>query len=92
MDGIIDERFKEKNEKQLRPQLELSASLPLFLSYCLSMGLIVLWIPGAVFCGNRWLHSLSALEEELATRRACPGVGEGDESRHVHLQPPVILD
>lgn len=74
------------------PKLELSASLPLFLSYCLSVDLAVLWTPGAVFSANWWLRSLSALEEEPAAGRACPGVGKGDESHHIHLQPTVVLD
>lgn len=50
------------------------------------------WIPGAVFCANRKLHNLSALEEELAKRRTCPAVGGSDESCHIHLQPTVVLD
>ena len=78
--------------KSSGPKLELPATLPLFLSYCLSVGLAILWIPGAVFSDNWWLHSLSALEEELKAGRACPGVGGGDESQCVHLQPTVVLD
>ena len=54
--------------------------------------LLVHWIPGAVFCANRKLHTLSALEEELAKRRTCPAVGGSDESCHIHLQPTVVLD
>lgn len=84
------------NERGMRnssgPKLQLSASMPLFLSCCLSVGLIVLRIPGAVFCDNWRVHYLSALEEELEAGRACPAVGGGDESCHVHLQPTVVLD
>lgn len=79
-----------RNSSGPRPQL--SASLPLFLSYCLSMGFTVLWIPGAVFCGDRKLDSLSALEEKLALGKACQGVGGGNESHHIHLQSTVVLD
>ena len=63
-----------------------------FFLIAFSVGVTVLWIPGAVFCGNWQLHSLSALEEERAAGRACPGVGGGDESSHIHLQPAVVLD
>ena len=92
MEGTNGERAKERNEKQPRlPKLHLSASLFFFL-IAFSVGVTVLWIPGAVFCGNWQLHSLSALEEERAAGRACPGVGGGDESSHIHLQPAVVLD
>ena len=67
------------------------ASLFFFL-VAFSVGVTVLWIPGAVFCVNWQLHSLSSLEEERAAGRACPGVGGGDESSHFHLQPAVVLD
>lgn len=88
----MGERAKERNEKQLRlPQLHLLASLFFFL-VAFSVGVTVLWIPGAVFCVNWQLHSLSSLEEERAAGRACPGVGGGDESSHFHLQPAVVLD
>lgn len=73
--------------------LELSASwLFFFPTAFLSVGVTVLWILGAVFCDNRWLHPLSAPEEEPAAGRTCSGVGAGDEGSHVHLQPAAVLD
>lgn len=70
----------------------VGTSASLSLSHCLSVDLLVRWIPGAVFCADRKLHTLSALEEELAKRRTCPAVGGSDESCHIHLQPTVLLD
>lgn len=91
MDGMADEWVKRALTNSTVPRLELSASWPLF-SCCLRVGLTVLWIPGAVFCGHRRVHSVPALEEELAAAKACPGVGGGDESCYVHLQPAAVLD
>lgn len=92
MNGMADEWVKRALTNSTVPKLELSASWPLLFPYCLRVGLSVLWIPGAVFCGQRWVHSVPALEEEPAAGKACPGVGGGDESRDVHLQPAAVLD
>ena len=85
MEGTIGERAEERNVKQLRPQATTISQLAFFLIAFLSVGVTVLWIPGAVFCDNWRLHSLSALEEEPAAGRACPGVDGGDASGHIYL-------
>lgn len=92
MEGTIGERAKQRKEKQLRPQATAISQLAFFLIAFLSVGVTVLWIPGAVLCDNRRLHSLSALEEEPAAGKACPGVDGGDASSHIYLQPAVVLD
>lgn len=87
---VTSEEVKEGSEKQ--STFGTSASQPFSLSHGLSVDLPVHWIPGAVFCANRKLHTLSALEEELAKRRTCPAVGGSDESCQIHLQATVVLD
>lgn len=84
MDGS-DEWVKKK---WLGPKLEMFTSLPTslyFFPYCFSVGPTVPCIPGAVFCGNRHLRSLSTLEEEPAAGTACSEVGGGHENRYVQL-------
>ncbi|MBZ3890675.1 Testis-expressed sequence 38 protein [Sciurus carolinensis] len=86
MDGRMSQ-LKERNEKQLRSQPELSVSCLFSFLYCLSLGLTILWTHGTGLRSNWQLHLMYSLQEEVATGEACPAVAGSDERFHFIYSP-----
>ncbi|MBZ3891525.1 Testis-expressed sequence 38 protein [Sciurus carolinensis] len=66
---------------------QISGGSSFFAESWACLGLAILWTHGTVLCDYRWLHYISALEEEAAAGEACPALGGSDESFHLHIQP-----